>query len=157
QRPALVPGFPQASAFSHSNQLLNDRALQSGCAIPITTGGRHLGAMFFARKRLRPLLDEEVRFLGLVVDRVAIAIGEVCLTGRRNEHESTDSLEEEKTALIERVDLNSMFEEIVGSSDVLHRVLFNVMRVAPTNATVLITGESGTGKELIARAIHNRS
>jgi transcriptional regulator with GAF, ATPase, and Fis domain len=50
-----------------------------------------------------------------------------------------------------------MFEEIVGSSEALNRVLAHATRVAPTNATVLITGESGTGKELIARAIHKRS
>jgi formate hydrogenlyase transcriptional activator len=51
----------------------------------------------------------------------------------------------------------SMFEEIVGSSDLIRRVTAQVMRVAPSDATVLITGESGTGKELIARAVHKRS
>jgi formate hydrogenlyase transcriptional activator len=51
----------------------------------------------------------------------------------------------------------SMFEEIVGSSGAICRVTAKVMRVAPSDATVLITGESGTGKELIARAIHKRS
>src|SRR5437879_2388599 len=50
-----------------------------------------------------------------------------------------------------------MFEEIVGSSPTLHRVLSNVAKVAPTDSTVLITGETGTGKELFARAIHKRS
>jgi formate hydrogenlyase transcriptional activator len=50
-----------------------------------------------------------------------------------------------------------MFEEIVGSSDAITRVAGQVMRVAPSTATVLITGESGTGKELIARAIHRKS
>jgi transcriptional regulator with GAF, ATPase, and Fis domain len=51
----------------------------------------------------------------------------------------------------------SMFEEIVGSSEAICRVNARVMRVAPSDASVLITGESGTGKELIARAIHRRS
>ncbi len=51
----------------------------------------------------------------------------------------------------------SLFEEIVGSSDAICRVTSHVMRVAPSDATVLITGESGTGKELVARAIHKRS
>jgi formate hydrogenlyase transcriptional activator len=157
QQPAFVPGFQQASASSHSSRLINDRGLQSGCAIPVTTGDHRLGAMFFARDRIRPLLDEEVGFLSLVVDRVAIAIRDMLPTERRNDHGSNDNLEKEKTALSGKVDLNSVFEEIVGSSDVLHRVLENVIRVAPTDATVLITGESGTGKELIAKAIHNRS
>src|SRR5258706_7100986 len=50
-----------------------------------------------------------------------------------------------------------MFEEIVGSSPSLRKVLKAVDKVAATDATVLITGETGTGKELIARAIHKRS
>jgi formate hydrogenlyase transcriptional activator len=49
------------------------------------------------------------------------------------------------------------FEGIVGSSEPLRRVLSQVSKVAPTDATVLILGETGTGKELVARAIHNRS
>jgi formate hydrogenlyase transcriptional activator len=49
------------------------------------------------------------------------------------------------------------FEEIVGSSQPLFRVLGHVAKVAPTDCTVLVTGESGTGKELVARAIHKRS
>src|SRR5437016_14226509 len=50
-----------------------------------------------------------------------------------------------------------MFDEIVGSSEVLRRVLSQVSKVSPTDSTVLILGETGTGKELIARAIHKRS
>lgn len=49
------------------------------------------------------------------------------------------------------------FEEIVGASPALERVLEQVQHVAPTDSTVLIGGETGTGKELIARAIHRSS
>ena len=66
-------------------------------------------------------------------------------------------LNKETLALRDEVLSTSMFEEIVGSSDAICRVTAQVMRVAPSDATVLITGESGTGKELIARAIHQRS
>jgi PAS domain S-box-containing protein len=68
-----------------------------------------------------------------------------------------DQLYKENLALREEIDQASMFEEIVGSSPALQRVLSNVAKVAPTDSTVLITGETGTGKELIARAIHKRS
>src|SRR6202453_2580759 len=66
-------------------------------------------------------------------------------------------LTEETLNLCDDILSTSMFEEIVGSSEAICRVTAQVMRVAPSNATVLITGESGTGKELIARAIHRRS
>jgi formate hydrogenlyase transcriptional activator len=63
----------------------------------------------------------------------------------------------ETVALREEIVRSSMFEEIVGSSGSLRKVLAQVSRVAPTDSTVLIQGETGTGKELIARAIHNGS
>ena len=49
------------------------------------------------------------------------------------------------------------FEQIIGNSPALERVLQQVEQVAPTDSTVLIQGETGTGKELVARAIHNLS
>jgi transcriptional regulator with GAF, ATPase, and Fis domain len=66
-------------------------------------------------------------------------------------------LKEKTLYLRDEVLSTSMFEEIVGSSEAICRVTAQVMRVAPSDATVLITGESGTGKELIARAIDKRS
>ena len=68
-----------------------------------------------------------------------------------------DQLYKENLALKEEIDQTSMFEEIVGASDAIKRVLVFLSKVAPTDSTVLITGETGTGKELAARAIHKRS
>jgi formate hydrogenlyase transcriptional activator len=72
---------------------------------------------------------------------------------KRNEERTQN----ENLVLREEIDRSSMFEEIVGSSEPLRRVLSQVSKVAPTDSTVLILGETGTGKELIARAIHKRS
>ena len=63
----------------------------------------------------------------------------------------------ENVALREQIDRDSMFEDIVGSSEALRKVLRQVAKVSPSDSTVLILGETGTGKELIARAIHKRS
>jgi formate hydrogenlyase transcriptional activator len=73
---------------------------------------------------------------------------------RKRREERTQN---ENLVLREDIDRSSMFEEIVGSSEPLRRVLSQVSKVAPTDSTVLILGETGTGKELIARAIHKRS
>ena len=65
------------------------------------------------------------------------------------------SLQQQNLYLQEEIKSVHNFEEIVGRSPALLAVLDKVSRVAPTDATALITGETGTGKELIARAIHS--
>ena len=66
-------------------------------------------------------------------------------------------LQEENVSLREELDNASIFQEIVGTSAPLKKVLSRISKVAPTDSSVLITGETGTGKELVARAIHQRS
>jgi formate hydrogenlyase transcriptional activator len=63
----------------------------------------------------------------------------------------------ENLALREQIDRDSMFEDIVGSSEALRKVLRQISKLASSDSTVLILGETGTGKELIARSIHKRS
>lgn len=69
----------------------------------------------------------------------------------------SQELKAERLYLEEELRTEYSFEEIVGKSAVLRRVLKEVETVAPTDATALIEGETGTGKELIARAIHHLS
>jgi PAS domain S-box-containing protein len=71
--------------------------------------------------------------------------------------QAEERMRNENVALREQIDQAFMFEEIVGSSPALQNVLSSIVKVAPTDSTVLITGETGTGKELIARAIHKHS
>ena len=66
-------------------------------------------------------------------------------------------LEEESFYFQSEIGSEHQFEDIVGKSAGLRKVLDYVAIVAPTPATVLLHGETGTGKELIARAIHNLS
>jgi formate hydrogenlyase transcriptional activator len=97
--------------------------------------------------RCNPLLNESggvVRWFGTGTDI-------------EDHKQAENRLRNENVALREEIERSSMFEEIVGSSEALRRVLAQVSKVAPTDSTVLISGETGTGKELIARAIHSRS
>ena len=68
-----------------------------------------------------------------------------------------EKLQAERNYLQEEIKDIGRFEEIVGESAALRRVLKKVEQVAGTDSVVLITGESGTGKELVARAVHERS
>ncbi len=103
--------------------------------IPKAVEAMQLGAFNFLEKPITP------NRLRAVTSRAAEA---VCL--RR------DNL-----ALNQRLDERFGFEGIIFASQKMKQVIDRVKRIAPTDATVLITGDSGTGKELIAQAIHQNS
>lgn len=66
-------------------------------------------------------------------------------------------LEAANVYLQEEIKTEHNFEEIIGASTAIKKVLQAIEKVAATDATVLVAGETGTGKELIARAIHHLS
>jgi transcriptional regulator with GAF, ATPase, and Fis domain len=110
--------------------------------VALTKANEDLHQEISERKRAEEALQENVVALKNAFEEIQIL---------------KDQLYKENLALREEIDVNRMFEEIVGSSPALQVVLSRVAKVAPTDSTVLVTGETGTGKELIARAIHKRS
>jgi len=108
---------------------------------------RHDGHYRWFLIRYRPLRDERGR----------VARWYATATDIDDRKRAEERIHNENLALREEIDRSSMFEEIVGSSMPLQRVLALVGKVAVTDSTVLITGETGSGKELIARAIHKKS
>src|SRR6202040_2959953 len=103
-------------------------------------------------------LGDLVEFVGTAMDVTEQAQARIELERAFEEIKRLkDRLHDENLALREQIDQAFMFEEIVGASPALQTVLSSIVRVAPTDSTVLITGETGTGKELIARAIHKHS
>jgi formate hydrogenlyase transcriptional activator len=129
--------------------------LQSACWLPLISRSRVLGVLGLSRLQAIPFSQEDVHFLTQVATQVAIAV-ENALSYRQISQLS-DKLAQEKLYLEDEIRSEANFEEIVGKSQALHRVLKLVETVAPTHSTVLIFGETGTGKELIARAIHDLS
>ncbi len=59
--------------------------------------------------------------------------------------------------VLSKVDARQLFPEVIGESLAMRGILGQIIKVAPTDATVLILGESGTGKELVATCIHEHS
>ena len=129
--------------------------LQSAVCVPLIRGDRVLGTLNVASTRDANFAPQDVELLTQIGNELAIAV-ENALVFRQIE-ELKDKLAEEKLYLEDEIRTEYDFEEIVGESYSLKRVLHDLETVAPTDSTVLIQGESGTGKELIARAIHNLS
>ena len=125
------------------------------CHLPLIGQKGVLGVLSVGSVEESAFSDEEIGFLGQVAKQVAIAVENSI--AYRKIAELRDQLAQEKLYLEDEIRTELNFEEIIGNSDALRRVLAQVETVAPTDSTVLIYGETGTGKELIARAIHNLS
>jgi formate hydrogenlyase transcriptional activator len=129
--------------------------LRSGCILPLISRDRALGTLNVGARRDGCFSANEVDLLTQVAQQVAIAV-ENALAFSEIE-ELKERLATEKLYLEDEIRTEHNFEEIVGQSPALKRVLSQVETVAPTDAAVLIQGETGTGKEVIARAIHDLS
>ena len=136
-------------------QLAVQEGLKAVCLLPLVRCGRVLGVLAVARLRKDSFTEQEVDFLVQIAGQVAIAIDNAL--AYRKISELSDKLAQEKLYLEDEIRNELNFEEIIGNSAVLRRVLRQVEAVAPTDSTVLIHGETGSGKELIARAVHKLS
>jgi formate hydrogenlyase transcriptional activator len=126
-----------------------------GCLVPLVSRNRTLGVIGLGRLEEVAFSEQDVEFLSQVAGQVAIALQNAL--AYREIADLKDQLARENLYLEDEIRSELNFEEIVGTSATLRRVLQQVETVAPTDSTVLIYGETGTGKELIARAIHDRS
>lgn len=125
------------------------------CHLPLPGRDRVLGVLSLGRRDDQPFSQDEFEFFGQVAKQVGIAVENALAYGQIAELK--DQLAEEKLYLEDEIRTELNFDEIVGHSVALLRVLKAIETVAPTDSTVLIYGETGTGKELIARAVHNLS
>jgi formate hydrogenlyase transcriptional activator len=132
-----------------------EQGIQSLCCVPLTTRKGELGTLNLASKEANAFAPPDVGFLQQVAAQVAVALDNA--RSYREIAQLTDKLASEKLYLEEEIRTERNFEEIVGESPALKRVLSQARKVAPSDATVLILGDTGTEKELIARAIHRMS
>ncbi|MBI2999364.1 MAG: sigma 54-interacting transcriptional regulator [Deltaproteobacteria bacterium] len=139
----------------HLHCLAEAEGFRSICMMPLISRNRGLGVLSLGRMGDPVFTQDDVDFLTQVASQVAIAVENAL--EHREVTESRDRLAEQRLYLQEEIRTEHNFEEIIGESRALKRVLRQVETVAPTDSTVLILGETGTGKELIARAVHHLS
>ena len=127
----------------------------STCSVPLRTRRGEIGILTLSGRIEDAFSKSDETLLRDVSTQIAFAV-ESALAFRRIAR-LNERLVEEKHYLEQEVRIEHGFDEIIGRSPALKRVLRAVETVAPTDATVLLLGETGTGKELIARAIHTLS
>jgi formate hydrogenlyase transcriptional activator len=154
-KPVVVDRSDPAEISPEEYCMIAGEGLQAHCLLPLISRNRILGVLGLGRQRENAFSRDDVEFLAQVANQVAIAVENALAYGQIAELK--DKLAQEKLYLEDEIRSEMHFEDIVGKSAALRRVLQQVETVAPTDSTVLISGETGTGKELIARAIHQLS
>jgi formate hydrogenlyase transcriptional activator len=155
QQPLILSNLANETRWPLFLELVGQFGMLSVCNLPLTTARRRLGALGFLSRQAHAYDGADLDFLGLVANQVAVAVENAlafeCIEKLK------EKLTQEKVYLEEEIRTEHNFDEIVGESTSLRRVLKEVETVATTDSTVLIRGETGTGKELIARALHQLS
>ena len=140
--------FPE-SAFIRS------RGIRSACAVPLATAHGVIGTLNLGAFAADAFSPRQFPLLTRVAGQIAIALRNAFSYERIEQLNA--QLSREKLYLEDEIRSDQQFEEIIGGSRALARVLREIQTVAPTDSTVLISGETGSGKELVARAIHQLS
>jgi formate hydrogenlyase transcriptional activator len=155
RKPLVLKGQPDEEWPFEMPPQFAHLSLKSGCWIPLIGREGVIGTLNVFSRRPGNFADDDLNILTQVAGQVAIALGNAMAF--RHISELKDQLAEQKQYLEDELKTEFNFEEIIGHSKPIRRVLKQVETVAPTDSTVLILGETGTGKELLARAVHNLS
>ncbi|HYZ87455.1 MAG TPA: sigma 54-interacting transcriptional regulator, partial [Bryobacteraceae bacterium] len=123
--------------------------------VPLKGRAGTVGVLSLGTYRAGAFCKDDLSFLTQVAHQVAIAIENARAFEELSDQKN--KLTQEKVYLEDEIRSELNFDEIVGRSEGLRKVLEQIETVAPTDSTVLIYGETGSGKELIARAVHNLS
>ena len=138
---------------------VRDAFLSEGIEVMVVTALRTpngpLGVMTLGSKRPTHFRRDDLDLLGQIATQFSLALDNALAYEKLNA--SRNVIEEERLYLESEIRAEYNFEDIVGKSAALRKVLQQIEIVAPTDSTVLLHGETGTGKELIARALHSLS
>ncbi len=142
---ALLSNEGAADSTLATRSLISTRAHSVMC-VPLMLFNRTLGVLYLDSTLPRDQFNRDhLQLVAAIAGIAAVAIENA---------RQFESLEVEKERLLADINIE---HNMVGESPAMQRVYHFISKVAPTEATVLISGESGTGKELAARAIHRNS
>jgi formate hydrogenlyase transcriptional activator len=122
---------------------------------PLVTPNGPMGVITMGSRLPNRFGVEDLDLLSQISTQIALALDNALAYGRLTAFKNR--LEDERLYLESEIRSEYNFEDIVGKSPALRKVLDQIAIVAPTDSTVLLHGETGTGKELIARALHSLS
>jgi formate hydrogenlyase transcriptional activator len=134
---------------------LKAESIAAMAVAPLGTSNGPLGLMSMGSKRPNNFGQEDLDILSQISAQISLALDNALAYGRLSA--SRNRLEDERLYLESEIRAEYNFEDIVGKSAALRKVLDQIEIVARTGSTVLLRGETGTGKELIARAVHSLS
>jgi len=134
---------------------LKEESIAALAVVPLGTSNGPLGHLGMGSKRPNNFGQEDLDILSQISAQISLALDNALAYGRLNV--TRNRLEEERLYLEAEIRAEYNFENLVGKSAALRKVLDQIEIVAPTGSTVLLHGETGTGKELIARAVHSLS
>jgi formate hydrogenlyase transcriptional activator len=137
------------------DRLLAAAEMRSRCLVPLISQGTSVGVLGLASREVGFYNEADTEFIAEVANQVALAVQN--MKAFEEIAELKAKLEQENSYFQEEIRKEHNFNEIIGNSPELLKLLDNVEAAAPTDANVLIFGETGSGKELIAHAIHGRS
>src|SRR5215469_16833164 len=130
-------------------------ALVSAVLVPLQGSAGPLGLLTMCSRTPNTFNEADRDLLSQIGTQTSLVLENALAYGRLRA--SRDDIEEQRLYLESEIESEYNFEDIVGKSTAIRKVLDQVAIVAPTSSTVLLHGETGTGKELVARAIHNLS
>jgi len=153
RKPLVLKGSPGEQFPFEPPKHLVQASVKSGCWIPLIGREGPLGTLNLFSRQAEAFQDEDLGALAQLAGQVAVALDNALAFQRMADLNAR--LEKEKLYLEDELRTESSFEEIIGNSKALKRVLNQIETVAPTDSTVMIFGETGTGKERLARAVHD--
>ena len=132
---------------------VRDLQLRSIVCVPLFLGGAVIGAVYLDSREAHHFGEEERGLLEGFAHLMAIAIETA--RGHEEIERMKTRLEGENLSLRQEVGSRFQYQNLIGSSSEMRRVLALIEPAGQARSTVLITGENGTGKELVARILHH--